>query len=73
MSIYRFCREIEEKNEKILDLERQLKEVNSLAAQEVLQKAELELIEERRRREKLEFSLSSLQMSLQNSEMQHSE
>jgi hypothetical protein len=68
-----FCREIEEKNEKISDLERRLEEASSLAAQEVVQKAESELMEERRRREKLEFSLSSLQQSLQNSEALHSE
>ena len=67
------CREIEEKNDTIRDLERRLEEVSSLAAQEVLQKAESELLEERRRREKLEFSLSSLQVSLQNSDAQHSE
>ncbi len=68
-----FCREIEEKNEKIAKLERRLEEETSLVNQEAIQKSEMDLRAERERREKLESSLANLQFSLQSTEMQYSE
>lgn len=68
-----FFREVDEKNARIADLERRLHEAASLAQQEVLQKAKIDLRMEQECREKLEFSLANLQMTLQNLEAQHSE
>lgn len=70
---FAFYREIKEKDEKLSSLERSLEEAVSLANRELVQKAEMELKSERDRREQLESSLASLQLSLQTKEMQYSE
>lgn len=73
MYICAFYRELEEKHENISHLKCRLFEETSLATQDILQKAEVDLRVERDLREKLEYSLNNLQITLQTIEVQHSE